>query len=176
MSKLTLKIFLAVYISIVTPFSVNAIAADEVKDGKESVKSMGVDVIPNITFLSREMSQSLKITPIPTSEPIPLVMGTYWNCSVNAQDFEICRIKIVVCEDDQSFCVEVDSERGNVQDITFLPREKSKSLGITLIPTSKPIPLIVGIYWNCPVNAQGFEICRIRIVVCTDDQSSCVEV
>ncbi len=107
MSKFILKIFLASYISIVFPFSVNAIAADDVKGSNKSVMSMRADVIPNITSLPREMSKSLKITPIPTSEPIPLVVGTYWNCPVNAQGFEICRIKIVVCGDDQSFCVDV---------------------------------------------------------------------
>jgi len=169
MRKLTVKIFLVACISIVVLFNGNAIATDEFKEGKQSDMSIRTDAMPNITFLSREMSKSLKITPIPTLEPISLLVGTYWNCRVNAQDFEICRIKIVVCEDDQSFCVDVNNKGNNLQDITFLPREKRELLEITPIPTSEPIPLVVGTYWSCRINAQDFEICRIKIVVCEED-------
>ena len=176
MNNLILKIFLAVSLGIVTQLGGSAIAADIVKDGKQSAISTKIGTVPDITFLSREESKSLKITPIPTSEPIPLIVGTYWNCHVNAQDFEICRIKIVVCKDDQSFCVDVNGKQSGVPSITFLPREKSKSLEITPVPTSKPIPLIVGTYWSCHINAQDLEICRIKIVVCEDDGGSCTSI
>jgi len=33
----------------------------------------------------------------------------------------------------------------------------------------------VGTYWSCS-DHNGHEICRIKLVVCTDDQSQCVEV
>jgi hypothetical protein len=63
--------------------------------------------IRTVRVLSPEVSRSLKLTPLPTSRPIPLIVGTYWNCAVNAQDFEICRIKLVVCTDNQELCTEL---------------------------------------------------------------------
>jgi len=73
MSKLTLKIFLAVGLSILFSLGGIAIAADEVTVGKLSEVSMKADDTPDITFLSGEKSKSLKITPIPTTEPVPLI-------------------------------------------------------------------------------------------------------
>lgn len=169
MRKPTLKIFFLICIAIMVLLNGNAIAAVEVGLGKQSDVIMKTDTMPVITFLSREMSRSLKITPITTLEPIPLLVGTYWNCRVNAQNFEICRIKIVVCEDDQSFCVDVNSRKNNLKDITFIPREKRELLKITPIPTSEPTSIVVGTYWNCSFNTQNLEICRIKIVVCLDE-------
>lgn len=60
-----------------------------------------------VTFLPRDVSQSLQISRIPTSEPVPLIVGTYWNCDINDQGFEICDTITVVCNDDQSFCTQI---------------------------------------------------------------------
>lgn len=59
--------------------------------------------------------------------------------------------------------------------VRALPPEVSRSLKIARTPMP-PSPLIVGTYWSCSNHSSGFEICRIKLVVCTDDQSSCVEV
>lgn len=58
----------------------------------------------------------------------------------------------------------------------ILPPEVSESLELTLSPTSKPTPLIIGHYWRC-INPEDseFESCEPVLVVCTDDQSWCVE-
>lgn len=58
--------------------------------------------------------------------------------------------------------------------IKVLPREVSRSLKITKLPTSRPIPLIVGSYWSCREQS-GFEICRFKVVACTSEQETCVE-
>ncbi len=57
-----------------------------------------------LVLLSADVSRALKLTSIPTSEPIPLVIGTGWNCETNSQGFEICRTFTVVCNNEQSFC------------------------------------------------------------------------
>lgn len=57
--------------------------------------------------------------------------------------------------------------------IKVLPPAVSRSLAITRIPTSQPVPLLVGVYWSCDYGAAD---CRLVLVVCTDDQSQCVEV
>lgn len=62
---------------------------------------------PTVTILPREVSKSLKIDRLPTSEPIPLIVGTYWSCVTVHLNHEICRIKLVVCPNDQSRCIEV---------------------------------------------------------------------
>lgn len=67
--------------------------------------------------------------------------------------------------------LQVDTESG--QSVTILPAKISKSLKIQRIPTSRPVPLIIGTYWDCHVNEHDFEICDVKLVVCTDDQSVC---
>lgn len=57
--------------------------------------------------------------------------------------------------------------------IKVLPPTLSRSLAITRMPTSEPVPLLVGVYWSCDYGAVE---CRLVLVVCTDDQSQCVEV
>jgi len=49
-----------------------------------------------------------------------------------------------------------------------------RKLKIARIPTP-PSALIVGNYWSCTIHDDR-EICKITLVVCTDDQSQCVEV
>ena len=63
--------------------------------------------LTTVRVLPRSLSESLKLTPVPTSDPVPFIVGTYWSCSENAQNMEICRITLVVCTDDQSLCVEL---------------------------------------------------------------------
>jgi len=60
--------------------------------------------------------------------------------------------------------------------VKVLPPDVSRALQIMRMPTSQPVPMLVGVYWNCGDAGNGFELCRIVIVVCTQDQSQCVEV
>jgi hypothetical protein len=60
------------------------------------------------------------------------------------------------------------------RDIRVLPFDVSRKLKIARTPLP-PVPLIVGTYWSCS-NHNGHDLCRIKLVVCTDDQSQCVEV
>jgi hypothetical protein len=66
----------------------------------------GTVITRNVRALTPEVSRALKLarTPLP---PSPLIVGTYWSCSTHSSGFEICRIKLVVCTDDQQSCVEV---------------------------------------------------------------------
>lgn len=64
------------------------------------------DVKQSVKILPSDVSRQLKIQRIPTSEPVPLLIGTYWSCHYE-HDFEICRFKLVVCTNDQTFCTEV---------------------------------------------------------------------
>lgn len=57
--------------------------------------------------------------------------------------------------------------------IKVLPPDVSRSLVITRMPTSHPVPLLVGVYWSCDYGAVD---CRLVLVVCNEDQSRCVEV
>jgi hypothetical protein len=62
----------------------------------------------------------------------------------------------------------------NTRDVRVLPFDVSRKLKIARIPTP-PSALIVGNYWSCTIHDDR-EICKITLVVCTDDQSQCVEV
>lgn len=59
--------------------------------------------------------------------------------------------------------------------VRVLPYDVSRSLKITRTPTSRPTPFIIGVYWNCHDAGNDFNVCRLVTVVCTDDQSWCVE-
>jgi len=71
---------------------------------------------------------------------------------------------------------EPEADIGTVatRDVRVLPFDASRKLKIARTPLP-PSPLIVGTYWSCS-DHNGHEICRIKLVVCTDDQSQCVEV
>jgi hypothetical protein len=58
--------------------------------------------------------------------------------------------------------------------VKVLPPELSRSLAITRMPTTQPVPIVIGTYWNCQDGGNG--LCRLVLVVCTDDQSLCAEV
>lgn len=107
MIRPTTKFLLVFSLSIAILSGGNAIAADKNKYGKEEVVPENVVTTPDIRFLSGKTSRSLKISRVPTSEPIPLIVGTYWNCNINDQGFEICDTLTVVCTNDQSFCTEI---------------------------------------------------------------------
>jgi len=107
-TSLTFTALPAFCISIPLLVGGNAIAADKSEYEKEKkVVATKVDAMPSVTFLPREISKSLKISRVPTSEPIPLIVGTYWTCDINDQGFEICDTLVVVCTDDQSFCTQI---------------------------------------------------------------------
>ena len=71
----------------------------------EPAADAGTVITRDVRVLPFDVSRKLKIARTPTP-PSPLIVGTYWSCSVQ-NDHEICRIKLVVCTDDQSQCVEV---------------------------------------------------------------------
>lgn len=175
MNSLAKKILYFFSFCIVIASAGNALAADSTSSSLLITKQKDASV-PQVTFLSREVAKSLDITPIPASEPVPLIVGTYWSCHINAYDLEICRIKLVVCNDDQTFCVDVNAKQEDLSKITFFRQGERSLPKITQIPSSDPVPLIIGTYWNCRVNDQDFNICRLKIVVCEDDGSFCTTV
>jgi hypothetical protein len=69
-----------------------------------------------------------------------------------------------------------DPELGTVttRNVRLLPPEVSRSLKIARTPLPPTAQLLVGTYWSCH-REHGFDICRIKLVVCTPDQSQCVE-
>ncbi len=87
--------------------SIGAAQAADYADYQQAAE-IPPDLRQTVSVLPKDVSRSLTIHKIPTSEPVPLIVGTYWSCHINQYDFEICRIKIVVCNDDQTSCVEVD--------------------------------------------------------------------
>lgn len=61
------------------------------------------------------------------------------------------------------------------RNVRVLSPEVSRGLKLARTPTA-PTPLIVGTYWSCKPHSSGFDICRIKLVVCTDGQQYCVEI
>ena len=59
--------------------------------------------------------------------------------------------------------------------------EEVKRLEITPAPTDPGVPLIIGTFWRCesvqpnPFTDETFDICRLKLVVCTDEGDFCVE-
>ena len=107
MNRRTMKILLAVCLGIVVLLTSSVVAGGKKKGDAANGAPIAAGSLPNVTFLPREISKSLDITSVPTPEPIPLIVGSYWRCTKTDQDFEICRFRIVVCTDDQSFCTEI---------------------------------------------------------------------
>ena len=107
MSRPTTKFFIVFCLSMAIILGGKVIAADKGKYGKEEIVPVNAVSTPIVRFLPGKISKSLKISRVPTSEPIPLIVGTYWNCDINSQGFEICDTLTVVCTDDQSFCTEI---------------------------------------------------------------------
>jgi len=70
---------------------------------------------------------------------------------------------------------ELDAGTVITRDVRFLSPEVSRSLRIARNPAS-PTGLIVGTYWSCHTHSSGFEVCRIKLVVCTENQQNCAEV
>lgn len=68
--------------------------------------------VKGFKILSPELSRKLELTPAPTSQPIPLLIGHYWRCGIDDDffdedgGFEFCEPVLVICTDDQSWCVE----------------------------------------------------------------------
>ena len=106
---LNIALFVTVSMMIATPAS-----AQQQAGTAEGYKPPRVEremrvKMPNRTvrLLPRSVSRSLKILKVPTPEPIPLLIGTYWQCFDAPGDFEVCEPVLVVCTDDQSFCTQV---------------------------------------------------------------------
>lgn len=108
MGNSTSKSVLALSLGMTMLVGCTVIAADRDHYGKASVEPVAPAAIPNITFLPRDVSKGLEITRVPTAEPVPMIVGTIWRCHVNQLDFEICRLKIVICISDQSSCIEIN--------------------------------------------------------------------
>jgi hypothetical protein len=69
-------------------------------------REAGTVITRDVRALTPEVSRALKLarTPMP---PSPLIVGTYWACSTHSSGHTTCKIKLVVCTDDQQYCVEV---------------------------------------------------------------------
>jgi hypothetical protein len=70
---------------------------------------------------------------------------------------------------------DLEAETVVTRDVRVLTPEVSRALKIARTPM-QPAGLIVGTYWRCKTHSSGFEVCRIKLVVCTDNQQNCVEV
>lgn len=104
MNTYTLKLlFLLCFGAII--FTSGTVLAFDRKDGSTSMKTSSA---PKVTILPREISKTLQITGIPTSQPIPLIIGTHWTCHINEYEFEICDMVLTICTDDQSFCTTIE--------------------------------------------------------------------
>ena len=57
-----------------------------------------------VRLLTPEASRKLKILPIPTDHPIPLIVGSIWQCVPAPAGFEECKPVLVFCTNDQGFC------------------------------------------------------------------------
>ncbi len=77
-------------------------------DSKDNSTLMKASSTPKITILPREISKTLQIYEIPTSQPIPLIIGSHWTCIINEHGFEDCNQVLTICTDDQSFCTTVE--------------------------------------------------------------------
>src|ERR1044072_9191260 len=71
----------------------------------EQAADTGAVIPREVRVLPFDVSRKLKIARTPTP-PSAIIVGTYWSCTLH-DDREICKIKLVVCTDDQSQCVEV---------------------------------------------------------------------
>lgn len=71
----------------------------------EPAADTGAVITREVRVLPFDVSRKLKIARTPTP-PSAIIVGTYWSCTIH-DDREICKIKLVVCTDDQSQCVEV---------------------------------------------------------------------
>ncbi|MFV0474808.1 MAG: hypothetical protein ACK5MQ_11475 [Pikeienuella sp.] len=60
-----------------------------------------------LRILPEEVGKSLKILPLPTTQPVPAIIGSYWRCVQAPGGFDLCEPVIVFCTNDQSFCVEI---------------------------------------------------------------------
>lgn len=61
------------------------------------------------------------------------------------------------------------------QSIKILPRKESRALKISRIPGGTGVPMIIGNYWACHEDL-GFTICKLKLVVCNDAQTICVQI
>ena len=102
----TLKIFTLFLVLIA--FMVSFAISGDSESYKVVNPSIGdFNHIKSIRILAPEVSQSLKLTRVPTSKPIPLIIGHYWRCITYFEKFESCEQVLVVCTNDQKFCTEI---------------------------------------------------------------------
>jgi hypothetical protein len=60
--------------------------------------------------------------------------------------------------------------------VQVLTPEASRALRLNRMPTTQSTPFLIGTRWQCEPHASGFDRCDLVLVVCTNDQSLCVEV
>lgn len=107
MNRLSATNMLAVSLIVMLSLAGVASGSEDSRYEKPPTAHMAGGVSHGVVVLPEKVSKSLEIARVPTSRPVPFIIGTYWSCRVNDQDFEICRFKLVVCDDDQSRCAEV---------------------------------------------------------------------
>lgn len=96
-----------ILVTVLTAFmTTSGIAGDSKSYQKANPSTVYFNPTKSFKILSPEVSKSLKLTRIPTSKPIPLIIGHYWRCITHFGEFETCEPVLVVCTNDQSFCTE----------------------------------------------------------------------
>ncbi|MEO1459947.1 MAG: hypothetical protein AAFV49_20585 [Pseudomonadota bacterium] len=105
------RFFPMLALPVVGVLAQSPVAADEGRYARPD-PAAEIDAV-SVRFLPPEVVKRLEITPLRPSEPIPLIVGTYWQCRNETiggplfeETVERCRLKLVTCVDDQSFCVE----------------------------------------------------------------------
>ena len=103
MRTCVLSALAALSITGFVPFVSATTAAAQETDLAESASR-----VPSIRILPPETVRTLDISRIPTDQGSRMVVGGHWVCNNQSSGFEICRFKIVVCDDeDPGFCVEI---------------------------------------------------------------------
>lgn len=105
--SVNIKTFLNVGLAVVlSALMASSALAENAKRFASRPEALDSTTIHTIQVLPPEVSRSLELTPVPTSRPIPLKFGSYWDCKTTTQGLETCRFKLVVCTDDGEVCVE----------------------------------------------------------------------
>lgn len=76
----------------------------------------------------------------------------------------------------QTTLMPTDSDPVAARSVKVLPPDISRNLRLTRMPTTQSTPFLIGTRWQCEPHASGFDRCDLVLVVCTNDQSMCVEV
>ncbi len=89
----------------IAPLSAHAVDAklgDAASDGADRVLATRLTIIPPAVSRTLDM----KAVTLPTSEPVPITISSWWDCLINENGFEECDYHLAFCADD-GFCTQV---------------------------------------------------------------------